>query len=108
VHSDGELEEIDRIDESTVPSAVQLRDGAFTLQGLRAYTHLSETDLRVTCTKTLNQRGSPTTTQEGRATFTPPRRLSEQAFSVTDELLAEMGVLGELGADDWESDDPGA
>jgi hypothetical protein len=100
--------ELDDIDESTLPPQIEYRNGVFALDGVRAYVRLSETDVRVTHTKTLDRRASPTRRDEERVRFTPPRRLSEAAFGATDELLAEMGVLGELGADDWESDEPGA
>ena len=100
--------ELDDLDASTLPAAVTYEDGALKLYGMGGYVRLSETEVRVTHTKTLDRRGSPTRRDKERVAFTPPRQLSEQAFSATDELLADMGVLGELGAGDWESEEPGA
>jgi len=78
------------------------------IRGVRGFVNFEEPTAIITTEQQMNRRGSAVKEQDQRVELDTPVELSRAAFRATNELLAEVGVLSELGGDDYHAEEPGA
>ncbi|POG57254.1 hypothetical protein [Haloferax marisrubri] len=101
-------EQIVAVDGRKLPDGIQMRGEKLLFKGLRAYHGLSDAFVDVEYEKrVISANPNATKPEGGTVPLVPPKKIAEEAFEATDELLGELGVLGQLTGDDYDPSEPG-